>query len=114
MFYQDLLGFDKICDFIVSSGLSHQLFGISQKIKVLVFEKETVIIEVFLSPEFSIAVPNWKSDSVYPGYLLKDQYIGLEEVDNEIWDVYLGTFLLGRPYDEKMKIVFNRKNIKKV
>ena len=56
----------------------------------------------------------WKNSYVYVGYLLKDQYMGLEEIDNGLWDVYLGTFLLGSLYDDKMKIEFNRKNIKKV
>lgn len=56
----------------------------------------------------------WRNSYVYAGYLLKDQHIGMEEVDNGIWDVYLGTFLLGTLYDEKMNIDFNRKNIKKV
>jgi putative transposase len=56
----------------------------------------------------------WKNSYVYAGYLLKDRYIGLDEIDNGAWDVYLGTFLLGRLYDDKMKIDFNRKNIKNV
>lgn len=56
----------------------------------------------------------WRNSYVYVGYLLKDQHLGLQEIDNGIWDVYLGTFLLGRLFDDKMKIDFNRKNIKKV
>ena len=56
----------------------------------------------------------WKKGYVYTGYLLKNEYMGLEEIDHGIWDVYLGTFHLGRLYDETMKIDFNRKNIKKV
>ncbi len=56
----------------------------------------------------------WRNSLVYAGYLLKDQHLGLQEIDNGIWDVYLGTFLLGRLFDDKMKIDFNRKNIKKV
>lgn len=56
----------------------------------------------------------WRNGYVYAGYLLKDQYIGLEEIDNGMWEVYLGTFLLGTLYDERMKIDFSRKNIKKV
>ncbi len=56
----------------------------------------------------------WRNSYVYVGYLLKDQYVGLEEIDNGIWEVYLGGFLLGTLYDEKMEINFNRRNIKKV
>jgi putative transposase len=56
----------------------------------------------------------WRNGYVYTGYLLKDQYMGLEEIDTGIWDVYLGEFLLGRLFDEKMKIDFNTRNIKKV
>ena len=56
----------------------------------------------------------WRNGYVYVGYLLKGQYLGLEEIDNGIWEAYLGTFLLGTLYDEIMKLDFSRKNIKKV
>jgi transposase InsO family protein len=56
----------------------------------------------------------WRNGYVYTGYLLKGQYMGLEEIDDGIWGVYLGGFLLGRLFDDKMKIDFNRNNIKKV
>ncbi len=52
------------------------------------------------------------SNRVMPKKLTDFQYP--DEIDNGIWDVYLGDFLLGRLFDEKMKIDFNRKNIKKV
>ena len=33
--------------------------------------------------------------TVYLGYLLRGQHVGLEEVDENVWNVYLGMFLLG-------------------
>ena len=56
----------------------------------------------------------WRNSYVYTGYLLAAQNMGLEEIDSGIWDVYLGEFLLGRLFDNQMKIDFNRKNIKKM
>jgi catechol 2,3-dioxygenase-like lactoylglutathione lyase family enzyme len=57
LFYQDFLGLDKTRDFMVSSELAKQLFGMSREIKVLVFEKETFKIEVFISPEYTVSSP---------------------------------------------------------
>lgn len=51
-FYRDFLGLDKTREFIVAPELSQQLFSISQEIRVLVFEKNGMKIEVFISPGF--------------------------------------------------------------
>lgn len=56
----------------------------------------------------------WKNEYVYAGYLLKGMYMGLEEIDDGIWDMYLGRYFFGRLYEATNKIDFNRKNIKKV
>lgn len=58
LFYQDFLRLDKTRDFMVSAELAQQLFGISREIKVLVFEKETFKIEVFIFPEYTDSSPH--------------------------------------------------------
>ncbi len=57
-FYQDFLGLNKTREFIVSPELSEQLFSVSREIKVLVFEKENIKIEVLIFPEFYHPSPN--------------------------------------------------------
>lgn len=52
-FYQGFLGFDHTRDFVVAPELSGQLFSVPQEIKVLVFEKRGVKIEVFIHSVFS-------------------------------------------------------------
>jgi transposase InsO family protein len=42
----------------------------------------------------------WRNKMVYISHLLKDENIGLEEVDNGIWDVYFGPVKLGH-FDER-------------
>jgi len=57
-FYQDFLGLEKTKEMLLPLELSEQLFSISQEIEVLVFEKQGVKIEVFLS-DFQHAAPNF-------------------------------------------------------
>jgi catechol 2,3-dioxygenase-like lactoylglutathione lyase family enzyme len=58
-FYRDFLGFKNTREFLVSQELSEQLFSVSKKVRVLVFEKNGIKIEVFISesrhpsPDFS-------------------------------------------------------------
>jgi transposase InsO family protein len=56
----------------------------------------------------------WRNEQVYLGYLLREHNIGLDEINDGIWDVYCGKFLLGTFYEEKLKIEFSTKNLKKV
>lgn len=42
----------------------------------------------------------WKNKLVYISHLLKDEYVGMEEVDNGIWHVYFGPVKLGH-FDER-------------
>ncbi|HHT9115938.1 MAG: VOC family protein [Planctomycetes bacterium] len=56
-FYQDFLGLEKTREIILPPELSEQLFSLSQEIKVLVFEKPGIKIEVFIS-DFQHANPN--------------------------------------------------------
>ncbi|MCR4322044.1 MAG: VOC family protein [Candidatus Brocadiaceae bacterium] len=56
-FYQDFLGLEKTREILLSPELSEQLFSLSQELKVLVFEKPGIKIEVFIS-DFQHANPN--------------------------------------------------------
>ena len=57
-FYQDFLGLEKAREILLPPELSEQLFSLSQEIKVLVFEKPGIKIEVFIS-DFQHANPNF-------------------------------------------------------
>lgn len=56
----------------------------------------------------------WRNEQVYVGYLLKEDYIGFNETDDGVWDVYYGPVLLGSFNEEAMKIRFGQRNFKKV
>ena len=57
-FYQDFLSLEKTREILLPPELSEQLFSLSQEIKVLVFEKPGIKIEVFIS-DFQHANPNF-------------------------------------------------------
>lgn len=57
-FYRDFLGLEKTREILLAPELSEQLFSLSQEIKVLVFEKSGIKIEVFIS-DFQHANPNF-------------------------------------------------------
>lgn len=57
-FYKDFLGLERMRDFVVSPALSHQLFSIPGEIKVVVFGKDNMKVEVFILPEFVLPSPN--------------------------------------------------------
>jgi catechol 2,3-dioxygenase-like lactoylglutathione lyase family enzyme len=67
-FYHGLLGFEKTREFSVSTKLSEQLFSVSQEIKVLVFEREGIKLEVFISPECKQPSPDYR----HIGFFLDD------------------------------------------
>lgn len=46
----------------------------------------------------------WKSNWVCVSRICQGEYIGLEEVDNEVWDVYFGPLRIGRFYEQLMRI----------
>lgn len=62
-FYQDFLGLEKTREIILVAELSEQLFSLSQEIKVLVFEKPGIKIEVFIS-DFQHASPDFTHFSI--------------------------------------------------
>ncbi len=67
-FYHGLLGFEKIREFVVSTKLSEQLFSVVQEIKVLVFERDGIKLEVFIYPECRHPFPDFN----HIGLLLDD------------------------------------------
>lgn len=42
----------------------------------------------------------WRNRMVYVSHLLEDEHIGMDEVDDGIWDIYFGPIKLGR-FDER-------------
>lgn len=46
----------------------------------------------------------WKSNWVCVSRICQGAHIGLEEVDNEVWDVYFGPLRIGRFYERLMRI----------
>ena len=58
----------------------------------------------------------WSSNWVNVSHVLGEQYVGLEEVDNETWTVYFGPIELGRLNERDLKITdaLGRKARKKV
>lgn len=46
----------------------------------------------------------WKSNWVCVRRICQGAHIGLEEVDNEVWDVYFGPLRIGRFYEQLMRI----------
>ena len=57
-FYRDFLGLEKTREILLAPELSEQLFSLSQEVKVLVFEKTGIKVEVFIS-NFRHANPNF-------------------------------------------------------
>jgi catechol 2,3-dioxygenase-like lactoylglutathione lyase family enzyme len=67
-FYHGLLGFEKTREFVVSTELSEQLFSVPKDIKVSVFERDGIKIEVFICPECRKQFPDYS----HTGLLLDD------------------------------------------
>lgn len=67
-FYSDFMGFEKTREFLVSPELSKQLFSISREIKILVFERDGIKLEVFICPEYKHSSPDFR----HIGLLLDD------------------------------------------
>ena len=89
-FYHGLLGFEKTREFAVSTKLSEQLFSVSREIKVLVFERAGIKLEVFICPECKPPSPDYS----HIGFLLND-FDAIKENAQE-----MGVLIIGRT-DEK-------------
>ncbi|MCK5426458.1 MAG: VOC family protein [Thermodesulfovibrionia bacterium] len=58
-FYRDFLGLELTKDSVVPRELSQQLFSFSNDIKLLVFEKNNIKVDVFIHPEHRLPEPNF-------------------------------------------------------
>jgi hypothetical protein len=47
---------------------------------------------------------NWRGKDLFISEVLSGEYVGFEAVDDGIWSVYLGTYLLGRLDEATRKI----------
>ena len=56
-FYRDILGLKKIKESSVSANLAGQLFSIDREIKMVVYGKENLMVEIFIVPDFSPPSP---------------------------------------------------------
>ena len=57
-FYRDILGLEKIKDSSVSAELARQLFAIDREMKMLVYGKENLVVEIFIMPGFCRPAPS--------------------------------------------------------
>lgn len=46
----------------------------------------------------------WNGERVNVSHVLNGQYVGLEEVDNDLWSVYFGPIELGRFHEKQLVI----------
>lgn len=67
-FYEDFLGFEMTKEYVVPPELSEQLFAVSDSVRMMVFEKAGIKIEVFISPEYKPPYPEFR----HIGFLLDD------------------------------------------
>lgn len=56
-FYRDLLGLEVIKESVVSPELSAKLFSVDYEIRMLVYGKDDLKVEVFILPDFTPPVP---------------------------------------------------------
>lgn len=47
-FYQDILGMDKVKDFVLDKSLAYDIFGINKDTNVFLLHKEQVFLEIFV------------------------------------------------------------------
>ena len=85
-FYGDFLGFEKTRESYVLSELSEQLFGISKDIKILVFERDGIKLELFIAPDYRPASP----DMMHTGFLLSNLSEVLENAPKSGVEVIIG------------------------
>lgn len=86
-FYHDFLGLEKTREIILAEELSAQLFSLSQEIKVLVFERPGIKVEVFIS-DFQHANPNFTHFSI----LLDNFAEVMEKARRSNVDIIVGSY----------------------
>ncbi len=57
-FYRDILGLDKVRESSVTPELARQLFAIGREVKMVVYRKEDLTVEIFIVPGFSRPSPS--------------------------------------------------------
>ncbi len=85
-FYEGFLDFEKTREFSLPSELSEQLFGILKDIKILVFERDGIKLEVFIAPEFRPSSP----DMMHPAFFLTNLSEVLENATKAGVEVIVG------------------------
>ncbi len=58
LFYRDILGLEKIRASSLSADLAAQLFSFNREIRMLVYGKENLMVEIFIVADFSLPSPS--------------------------------------------------------
>ncbi len=64
-FYRNFLGFEILKESVVPAELSEQLFHASRDVHLIVFERDGIKIEVFISPEYSPPFSDYNHVGLY-------------------------------------------------
>jgi catechol 2,3-dioxygenase-like lactoylglutathione lyase family enzyme len=86
-FYRDLLGLEKIRESSVSPELAQKLFSVGIEIRMLVFGKGNLKIEIFIVPGFTRPSPSVPHFCIQmpdlPGFLEKAKGEGVKVIEAE-------------------------------
>lgn len=86
-FYGDLLGLEQIKESSVSSELAQKLFSVDGEIKMLVYGKEDLKVEIFIVPGFTPPAPSVPHFCLLmpdlPGFLEKAKKEGVRVIAAE-------------------------------
>ncbi|MBI5026353.1 MAG: hypothetical protein HZC12_06460 [Nitrospirae bacterium] len=85
-FYGDFLEFEKTREFIVPPELSEQLFSVSWEVKMLVFERDGIKLEVFICPGCKQPSPEFR----HIGFLIDDLSTILERAQQAGVEIIIG------------------------
>jgi methylmalonyl-CoA/ethylmalonyl-CoA epimerase len=86
-FYRDFLGLEKIKESSVSAELAEKLFSFDGEIKMLVYGKENLKVEIFIIPGFTPPSPSVAHFCIQlhdlPGFLEKAKSAGVRVISAE-------------------------------
>jgi catechol 2,3-dioxygenase-like lactoylglutathione lyase family enzyme len=85
-FYVDFLEFEKTKESVIPPDLSQQLFSVSRDIKLLLFERNNIKIEVFICPDCKLPSP----DFTHIGLLLENFSAVLEKATQTGVEIIIG------------------------
>ena len=63
-----------------------------------------LVVLTFLGGWRSLQVGHLSDDWVNVSHVLGGEYVGLEEVDNDLWNVHFGPLWLGRFHEKELRI----------